>query len=159
MSYRKASRLLRQHKQAYATYWRWTDGYVRRAFIRGRCLTRGGWPRKVGRKDNPRSVANYPIQGTAADLMRIVVILLTRRGLPLLLSVHDSFIFEAHRDDVSDLIEEVEAVFAQAIQQLLPGAPMRWDKAVFENRYEDKGGLKLWQTIRDVLDGQQRIVI
>jgi DNA polymerase-1 len=69
--YAEARKLWRQHTRAYPVYWEWTKRYVSEAFRRGRCYTRLGWPRKVTRLDNHRSVANFAVQGCGADLMRL----------------------------------------------------------------------------------------
>jgi DNA polymerase I-like protein with 3'-5' exonuclease and polymerase domains len=153
MFYQEARALLAQHHRAYPQFWGWTDRYTMEAFARGRCWTKAGWPRKVTRKDNPRSVANFVIQGTGADLMRLAVIYLTRQKAPLLASIHDGFLFECHRDDLPRLCQAVDAALGQAVEQLLPGGAMRWTKDVFEGRYKDKDGEPLWRLVESVLVG------
>jgi DNA polymerase I-like protein with 3'-5' exonuclease and polymerase domains len=149
--FHQAESLLAQHKRLYPAFWAWKKRYVFDAFHRGRCQTVLGWPRKVARHDNPRSVANHPVQGTGADLMRLAVIYLTRNRTPLLAAIHDGFLFEVHKSELTRTREAIDAAFRQAVQQLLPGAPMKWKTEEFHRRYEDKDGKPLWDLIADVL--------
>jgi DNA polymerase I-like protein with 3'-5' exonuclease and polymerase domains len=156
MHHVEAVALLGEHRRAFAAYWRWADGYTSQAFRSGRCWTAGAWPRAVDRRSNPRSVANYPVQGTGADLMRLAVVYLSRNGLPLLAVNHDGFLFECHRDQLPDLREAVDSALRQAVEQLLPRAPMRWSFEVFTDRYRDEEGRALWERVNGALRGKKR---
>jgi hypothetical protein len=142
-----ARKLLAQHRRAYPAFWQFMEGYIDTAFRRGRCVTRGGWPRAVGRRDNPRSVMNHPIQGSGADLMRLAVVYLTRNGLPLLAVLHDGFLFECRRDELAEVRRSIDDALGRAVGQLLPGAPMRWSVDVFPGRYYDAGGESVWRFV------------
>jgi DNA polymerase I-like protein with 3'-5' exonuclease and polymerase domains len=149
----EAATLIRKHQQAHPDYWAWRKRYVTGAFRRGVCWTAGGWPRKVSRKDNPLSVMNFPVQGSGGDLLHLMVIYLTRQGVRLLATNHDSFLMECRPDQLDDLKAAVDFAFRQAVNQLFPGAPMRIGKEVFNGRYEDKGGERVWQIVDPVLTG------
>jgi hypothetical protein len=151
----EAQSLLAQHRRAYPDYWAWTRRYTQEAFSRGRCLTRAGWRRKVGRRDNPRSVANFAIQGTGSDLMRLAVIYLTRNKTPLLVSVHDGFLFEVPEDRLAQTRAAIDDALGRAVQQLLPGAAMRWKVKECWDRYEDDDGRPLWQLVSPLLTSSQ----
>jgi hypothetical protein len=105
----------------------------------------------VTRLDNPRSVANYAIQGTAADLMRLAVIYLTRNKAPLLGAIHDGFLFECPREDIQTVRHAVDASLRQALERLLPGAPLRWSQDVFAYRYRDPDGERMWQLVAGLI--------
>jgi hypothetical protein len=155
MYYAEAKKFLAQHHAAFPDYWAWTRAYTAEAFARGWCRTKAGWPREVGRKDNPRSVANFAVQGTGADLMRLAVIHLTRAGTPLLATIHDGFVFECLRDDLSRLRRAIDAALGQAVEQLLPGARMTWTTDECTGRYEvdDDYSTTLWNLVRNTLTG------
>jgi DNA polymerase I-like protein with 3'-5' exonuclease and polymerase domains len=154
---REARALLAQHKRAYPGYWAWVERYTQSAFSKGRALTRGGWPRKVKRNDNPRSVANHAIQGTAADVMRVSVINLGQNSTPLLAVIHDGFVFECRRDQLALTQRAIDDALERAVQQVLPGAPLRWKTKEFTERYEDGDGEPLWRLVREVLDADNML--
>jgi hypothetical protein len=143
----EARSLLAQHKRAYLAYWDFMQRYTADAFCRGRAVTKAGWPRRVTRHDNPRSVANFVVQGTGADLMRLAVIYLTQNRAPLLAAIHDGFLFECHRSQLAEVRQAIDDALGRAVEQLLPGAPMRWKVDVFDDRYEDPDGKSLWQLV------------
>jgi DNA polymerase I-like protein with 3'-5' exonuclease and polymerase domains len=154
LHFAEAEALLRQHQRTYADYWAWGNGYTLKAFREGVCWTVGGWPRKVGRTDNPRSVANFAVQGTAGDLMRLATVYLSQQGLRLLATNHDSFLLECHRDQLADLRQAVDCALGQAVAQVLPGAPMRWTVDVHTDRYRDEDGEPLWRLVDQTLTGR-----
>jgi hypothetical protein len=161
MHYQEARRLLAQHRRVYGAYASWSDAYTTRAFRLGKCETIRGWPRKVTRADNPRSVANHPIQGSGGDLMRLAVVYLSRCGLPLLATNHDGFLFECLRSDLPRLREAVNAALRLAVNQLFPGLPMRWSFEVFEDRYreDDEGVESVWQLVNGILTGRKGVLV
>jgi DNA polymerase I-like protein with 3'-5' exonuclease and polymerase domains len=158
MYFSEARSLLAQHRRAYADFWGWADRYTLEGFHKGVCYTTGGWPRRVGRKDNHRSVANFAVQGTGADLMRLAVLYLSRQGLQLLAAIHDGFLLECRRDQLSQVRRAVDYALCQAVHQVLPGAPMRWKVDVFEERYEDedKVAAERWHLVNQILASPTR---
>jgi DNA polymerase I-like protein with 3'-5' exonuclease and polymerase domains len=153
LHFQEAERLLRQHQRTYAAYWAWGNGYTLKAFREGVCWTAGGFPKKVGRTDNPRSVANFAVQGTGGDLMRLATIYLDRHGLRLLAVNHDSFLLECHRDQLAELRQAVDSALRQAVTQVLPGALMRWTVDVYTDRYQDEDGEPSWRRLEGTLAG------
>jgi hypothetical protein len=121
------------------------------AFRKGRAETKAGFPRKVRRGDNDRSIANHPVQGTGGDLMRLCVIYLTEGGAELVATNHDSFLFTCRRDELDDLKAVIDASLRRAVNQLLPGCPMRWAMEVYEDRYREEDGATLWEEVATFL--------
>ena len=148
---REATRLYAQHKRLFPDYWAWTARYTRDAFAKGRCFTVAGWPREVTRLDNARSVANSVVQGTAADLMRLAAIYLTRNKTPLVAVVHDGFVFETPLGEKDAAIEVIDTSLRQAVDRLLPGSRLRWTHDEYVDRYRDKDGGKMWRLAESVL--------
>jgi DNA polymerase-1 len=150
----QAQALLRQHQRLYPVFHTWADAFAARAFLRGSCRTVGGWPRRVGREDGWRSVTNAPIQGGAADLLRLSVVYLDRLHAPLLTTLHDSFIFETTEEELPHLQEVIDHCLDRAVQQLLPGSPMRWETAVYRDRYQDEDGEAAWKRVSETVLGE-----
>ena len=112
----------------------WIDATIEKARMDGEVRTLYGRRRKLPelQSKDPRQKAfgeriavNTPIQGTAADLIKIAMIRLDRRirddKLPvrMLLQVHDELVFEvddARRDEVRDIVcAEMEGVAELAV--------------------------------------------
>ena len=88
-----------------------------------------------------RVAMNSPIQGTAADIMKIAMIAVDRKlkeagiDAKLILQVHDELIIEAHRDvaqaALQILCEGMEGAAALSV-------PLDVEAAIGENWYEAK---------------------
>ena len=88
------------------------DGYVTTAFGRRRYIPELSAPNKMTQAFGERVAMNSPIQGTAADVIKIAMINVHRKlreaGIDarLILQVHDELIVEAHRD-VAEQAKEI----------------------------------------------------
>ena len=88
------------------------DGYVTTAFGRRRYIPELSAPNKMTQAFGERVAMNSPIQGTAADVMKIAMINVHRKlreagiDAKLILQVHDELIIEAHRD-VAERAKEI----------------------------------------------------
>jgi len=100
-------------------------GYVKTIFGRKRPLPELLSSNKMVREFGKRAAINAPVQGTAADLIKLAMIRINRRlkmmGLParLLLQVHDELLIEARKDVKEEakkiLKEEMENVYPLAV--------------------------------------------
>lgn len=100
-------------KQAY------DDGYVTTLYGRRRYIPELAGTNKMQQKFGERVAMNSPIQGTAADIIKVAMIRVDRKlkesGLDarLILQVHDELLIEAHRSCAEDakriLQEEMES--------------------------------------------------
>ena len=117
------------------------QGFVTTLFGRKRYIPELLGTNKMQQKFGERVAMNSPIQGTAADLIKLAMIRVHRRlreeGLDarLILQVHDELLVEAHRDCAAQaekiLQEEMEQVAALAV-------PLTVEIHVGENWYEAK---------------------
>lgn len=86
-----------------------------------------------------RNAVNAPIQGSAADMLKIAMIqihdFLLREGLKskMILTVHDELVFDAHRDELDLLRENVAHLMKNAIPM---GVKMETSIGVGENWLE-----------------------
>ena len=97
---------------------------------------------------------NWPMQAVGADIMRLVVTYLDRQNVQLLAPVHDGFLMTCRRDQLSDLRAAVDYACGMAIEQVLPGFPLKWDFNVYETRFEDEDGRPMWDRLRRILHGK-----
>jgi hypothetical protein len=91
------------------------------------------WVRRGGVEEyapfNRAAAANAPIQGTAAAIFRQAVLGLHRAGLPLIATVHDSFVFECAIPEAPDLIATATRIMVEAGAYFLPGLLLKVDVA------------------------------
>ncbi len=93
-----ARNLLRQHRETFPVFWRWSQSQVDAAMLLGRLQTVFGWTIHTIGGDNPRSLANFPMQANGAEMMRLACSLATEAGITVCCPVHDAILIEAPTD-------------------------------------------------------------
>ena len=79
-----AHEMLNQHRGLFNQYWAWSEDWVAHSLDTGIMRTPMGWTCRTGITEfNARSIANWPIQATSADIMRLACILTARAGIGL----------------------------------------------------------------------------
>jgi DNA polymerase-1 len=118
-----------------------TKGYVTTLFGRRRPIPELSSGNFMQRSFGERVAMNSPIQGTAADIMKIAMIAVNKRikeeGLKskLVLQVHDELLIEAHKSEVEQVKEILKHEMEQAAQL---SVPLDVDMHTGENWYEAK---------------------
>ena len=103
-------------------------GYVETVMGRRRYMPEIAATNRVVRLGAERMAINMPIQGTAADIMKLAMIRVARRmeeeklRSRLLLQVHDELMFETPDDEIEPLRELVLAEMPSALKEM-PSAP------------------------------------
>ena len=116
------------------------QGYVETLFGRRRYLRDIDSRNQAVRGHSERNAINAPIQGTAADIVKLAMIRihdrLQREGLksPMILQVHDELVFDAYSTEVESLRELVKAEMESAFALKVPlvadtGVGRTWLKA------------------------------
>ena len=73
-----------------------------------------------------RNAINAPIQGTAADMIKIAMVNIhqemAKTGIrsQLIMQVHDELVFEVHKDELEELSSIVESQMKNAIPMKVP---------------------------------------
>ena len=117
------------------------NGYVVTLFGRRRPVPELASSNFMQRAFGERVAMNSPIQGTAADIMKIAMIGVNKRlkeaqmKSRLVLQVHDELLIEAHLDEVEQ-VKEILAYEMEHAATLL--VPLSVDMHVGENWYEAK---------------------
>jgi hypothetical protein len=97
----EAHHMLRQHRELFAQYWQWSDDWLQAALQTGVMRTAFGWTCRTGIIEfNERSIRNWPIQATGADILRIACIFIVRHGIKLLAPIHDAVLIEASLENI-----------------------------------------------------------
>ncbi len=102
------------------------NGYVKTILGRRRYLRDINSRNATVRGYAERNAVNAPIQGSAADMIKVAMInidkWMRKEGLKskMLLQVHDELIFDAHKDELDVLRNKVEQYMANAIPMKVP---------------------------------------
>lgn len=150
-----ATELLRLHRQAFPTFWRWSDGAVDHAMLYGWLATVFGWRIQVGPDARPTSLRNFLVQGNGAEMLRLACCLATERGIEVCCPVHDALLIEADEDRIDQATTDCQAAMAEAGRIVLGGFDVRTDAKIvrYPDRYMDPRGERMWDAIGGILDG------
>jgi DNA polymerase-1 len=144
----------------FAQYWAWSDDYVAHALQTGVVQTVFGWTHHIGiiGAVNERSLRNWPVQATGADILRIACILATRHGIKLLAPVHDAVLIEAPVDRIEADVVLMQEIMRRASRIVLNATvegthELRTDANIvrYPARYTDKRGDAIWDHVLELL--------
>jgi DNA polymerase I len=155
----EAHEMLSQHREQFSQYWAWSDDWVQHALQTGVTRTAFGWTCRTGITEfNERSIRNWPIQATGADILRIGCILASRRGIGLLAPVHDAVLIEAPIERIEADVALMREIMRRASRVVLNANPagtheLRTDYTIIRHpdRYTDKRGAKIWAEVIELL--------
>jgi len=116
------------------------DGYTSTLFGRRRYLPELNSDNRVARENAERAALNAPIQGTAADIIKVAMIRVDRAfaeaGVTsrVLLQVHDELVVEVAPGELDEVRAILEREMDSAITLRVPlevsaGAGANWDEA------------------------------
>lgn len=145
--------LLRAHREQYRTYHRWVEQVLDHAQVTGRIQTVFGWQCRVGEEWNPRALANFPMQGNGAEMLRLACCFLTEAGIRVCAPIHDAVLIIAPLDDLEATVRRAQALMAEASATVLRGFELRTDVKLvrYPDRYTDERGAGMWATVCEVL--------
>ena len=116
-----------------------TEGYVKTILGRRRNLPEIHSRNRGQEVAAERMAVNTPIQGSAADIIKVAMVSLARRlshedaDAKMLLQVHDELLFEVRRDDADRVADTVREEMEQAVRL---SVPVKVDVALGENWME-----------------------
>jgi DNA polymerase I len=155
----EADEMLNQHYEQFAQYWAWSDDWVQHSLQTGIMRTALGWVCRTGITEfNERSIRNWPIQATGADILRIACILAVRHGIKLLAPVHDAVLIEAPIDRIEADVALMQEIMRRASRIVLNRdasgtIELRTDTKIvrYPERYSDKRGAQIWDDVVGLL--------
>jgi DNA polymerase-1 len=158
----EAHEMLAQHHELFAQYWSWSDDWVQQALQSGKMWTAFGWTCRTGITElNERSIRNWPIQATGADILRIACILATRHGIKLLAPVHDAVLIEAPTVRIEADVVLMQEIMRRASRLVLNNDAagtheLRTDAKIirYPERYSDPRGAAIWERVLQLLGEQ-----
>jgi hypothetical protein len=155
----EAHEMLNQHRAQFRQYWAWSDDFVQHALQAGAMRTALGWTCRTGITEfNERSIRNWPIQATGADILRVACIWAARHGIQLLAPVHDAVLIEAPVETIEADVTLMREIMRRAARAVLNADAagsheLRTDATIirYPDRYSDKRGVKIWAEVVELL--------
>jgi len=150
-----AQRILNDHRRAYPQFWKWSDRLISHVQLEGTYATRSGW--RVRRNSlklsdhHKRSLRNFPVQSTGADILRLACCLATERGIKICAPVHDAVLIEAPTSEINTAVAAMREAMAEAGKSVLGGFEIRTEAKVFLDRFEDPRGESTWRLVNELL--------
>jgi DNA polymerase-1 len=159
----QAHEMLTQHHEQFSQYWGWSDDWVQHALQSGIMRTAFGWTCRTGITEfNERSIRNWPIQASGADILRISCILAARHGVKLLAPVHDAVLIEAPMERIEADVALMQEIMRRASRIALNTSAegtheLRTDYKIvrYPDRYSDKRGAQVWAEVLKLLAAQR----
>jgi hypothetical protein len=154
-----AHEMLGQHRGLFNQYWAWSEDWVASALDTGSMRTPMGWVCRTGVTEfSARSIANWPVQATSADVMRLACIMTARAGIGLCGCVHDALVIESSIEDIEADAAATQEIMRRASRIVLnsdsDGAhELGTDATIVRHpdRYVDKRGVAMWAEVTGLL--------
>jgi len=132
----------------------WLESRVYEARFRKSIETLYKWKLNVTRKTNPRTIRNFQVQATGAEIMRLASIFLHESGIKCLCPVHDALLCESSERDLDAIAAEVKRQMIYAGQYLLSGFKLRVEAKLlrYPERLIDPRGEQMWNHVRNITE-------
>jgi hypothetical protein len=132
---------------------------VHHAMLHGKIWTVFGWPILVGTESNPRSLANFLMQGNGAELLRLACCMATESGIEVGAPVHDAILIVAPVDRIEADTARMRDIMSEASSIVLGGFRLGTDVKIvrYPNRYTDKRGTVMWERVCKLVLEQESI--
>jgi DNA polymerase I-like protein with 3'-5' exonuclease and polymerase domains len=150
----RAQQLLDLHKKTYRTFWKFLDNVLNEARLGGRLWTAFGWQIITRGATNDRSLCNFPIQATAAEMLRIACIMLVDAGIKVCAPIHDALLIEAPLDRLEADVIHTQIIMREASRVVLNGFELDSEVKIvrYPDRYVDDRGITMWNRIMTLLN-------
>jgi DNA polymerase family A len=150
----QAARLIEKHRRAYPQFWSWKDHILTHLQLLHSYATSSGWRVTQGGKLTEhyrRSLTNFPVQATAADMFRLACVLGTEAGVQICAPVHDAVLIQAPSARLDRQISLMRSLMAKASRQSLGGFEIRTEVKIITDRFSDPRGRSTWELVRGLL--------
>lgn len=153
MSFYEAKQLISQHKEAYPAFWKWRQAVIDTVRCGGTISTPFGWKRSLGERDTNNSIANFLVQASGAEVLRVCVTALEEAGFQVVAPVHDAVMVELNEHNWESELSETRQIMASASQAVVPGVVVRTDVDVTMpgEHFVDGRGTEVWDLVAPVI--------
>jgi DNA polymerase-1 len=155
----EACEILARLRARFSTFEAYAQNVIDHAGLHLQIGTPFGWHMKCPSGINPRTVRNFPIQSTGAEILHVASVLAERRGIRIVAPIHDAFVAEAEAPDAEEVSIALDRVMRDASRVVLRGHELRTDMQPIiraGGRFFDKRGLAMWTTVTELLAKLER---
>jgi DNA polymerase-1 len=155
----EACEILARLRARFSTFEAYAQNVIDHAGLHLQIGTPFGWHMKCPSGINPRTVRNFPIQSTGAEILHVASVLAERRGIRIVAPIHDAFVAEAEAPDAEEVSIALDRVMRDASRVVLRGHELRTDMQPIiraGGRFFDKRGLVMWTTVTELLAKLER---
>jgi hypothetical protein len=155
MTMAEAKQLLNLHRITFPNYWTWSEQVESYGTLIRQLQTPLGWRIQYPdwNKVNLRSMRNWPIQSAGADMLRMAMVALEDERIEVIAPVHDAVLIQAPITEIHDVVDHTLDIMRRVSAQILGGFWLDVDADIVchPDRYVEKRGTKMWNTILDLL--------
>jgi hypothetical protein len=115
--------------------------------------TQFGWRMRCSSGANPRTIRNFPMQSTGAEILHVACILAERRGITIVAPVHDALMAEAPEGELEEVSAALDQVMRDASAVVLRGYELHTDVQLIRSgeHFFDKRGKEMWETVTQLV--------
>jgi DNA polymerase I len=148
----EAAEILARLRARFRVFEAYARSVVERAGLLLEVSTPYGWTMQCPSGINPRTVRNFPIQATAAEVLHVACILAERRGIQVIAPVHDAIMAQAPLSQTEDASARLDRCMRDASAVVLRGYELPTDVQLIgvgqkHERYFDDRGVAMWDTV------------
>jgi DNA polymerase I-like protein with 3'-5' exonuclease and polymerase domains len=146
--------ILQSHREAYPAFWRWQANTVDAAMLTNTIAAPMGWRLRVVGEPNPRSIQNWMMQASGAEMLRAAVVKMVQAGLTLCATAHDAVMVQAPLDTLSQDIVLAREIMERVSLSFTRGLLVRTDARVLRpgERYLEPRGKRMWELMMSLLE-------
>ena len=153
----EANGLLNSHKMTYHVFWKWAEANQMRALMGEPQVTPLGWKLQLRNDPDPndRSLLNWPMQSTGADIIRLAACMLTEAGIEVCCPIHDAFLVRFPLAEEIEVIAKTTKLMVDASEIVMGlGHACRVDADIlrYPNRYMDERGEVMCSKVMNLLN-------
>jgi DNA polymerase I len=149
----EAGEILARLRARFRTFEDFAASVLDHAGLRGEISTQYGWVMQCPPTINPRTVRNFPMQSTGAEILHATCILAERRGIEIVAPVHDALMVQCPLEEVEDVSNALDRCMRDASALVLRRYELPTDeqRILPGQRYFDKRGELMWTTVTNLL--------
>ena len=151
----EAKELVDHHRRLFRHFWTWKDEIKNLATLKKEMTTIFGFKLfLIDQKPNLRSIMNFPMQSTCAEMMRLAACYLIDNGIKVLAPIHDAFLIEAVEEKIDATVATTQKIMSLAAKKVLGGFDVRTDVKIirYPEHYRDPRGDEIWRHVNHFLE-------
>jgi DNA polymerase I len=139
------------HRRRYVAFWAFVQRAADFGMRNGVLETELGWHLHPCKDPNPRSLANFPIQANAAEILRVACCLVTEAGFEVCAPVHDALLVNTKVEQLDQTVAQVQELMTKASRIVLSDFAIKVgiEITVYPDHLTDKRGKEMWAAVME----------